>query len=282
VIARHRPEIVIHMAAQSLVRRSYAVPVDTFETNVMGTLNLLEAVRTSDVRVVIIVTSDKCYLSAGGRRHVEDDPKGGNDPYSMSKACAELVTDAYRHSFFSDRGPAVASVRAGNVIGGGDWSRDRLVADAMAAALDNRTLLVRNPDAVRPWQHVLSPLKGYLLLAERLWDDRSFASGWNFGPIEDDEKPVRDVLERIRQLWGEEFKWVEDEREQPAETSVLRLDSSRARQRIGWEPHWDLNGALARVVEWYQAYAAGADMRSVALDQIRAYEGVRASSVGAS
>jgi CDP-glucose 4,6-dehydratase len=278
-IVRHRPEIVIHMAAQSLVRRSYSVPVATVETNVMGTLNLLEAVRTSDVRVVINVTSDKCYLNTGARRHTEDDPKGGSDPYSVSKACAELITGAYRQSFLLDRGPAVASVRAGNVIGGGDWSPDRLVGDAMTAALDGRPLLVRNPDAIRPWQHVLNPLEGYLLLAERLWVDRSFASGWNFGPTEDDEKPVRDVVERIGQLWGLGFTWVLDEREHPAETPVLRLDSSRARQRLGWEPRWDLDHAITRVVEWYQAYAAGADMRTVALDQIRAFEGTPVTSV---
>jgi CDP-glucose 4,6-dehydratase len=281
VIASQRPEIVIHMAAQSLVRRSYSAPIETVETNVIGTAKVLEAVRTGDVRVVINVTSDKCYLNTGARRHAEDDPKGGDDPYSASKACAELVTDAYRQSFFTETGPAVASVRAGNVIGGGDWSRDRLVTDAMTAALDGRPLFVRNPDAVRPWQHVLNPLEGYLLLAERLWDDRSFAAGWNFGPAESDEKPVRYLVERIAALWGEGFVWKIDKGEQPPETPVLRLDSSRARERLEWEPRWDLERAIGGVVEWYQAYAAGADMRDVVLEQIRAFEGMAASPVAA-
>jgi CDP-glucose 4,6-dehydratase len=281
VIGSQRPEIVIHMAAQSLVRRSYSAPVETFETNVIGTANVLEAVRTGGVRVVINVTSDKCYLNTGARRHSEDDPKGGDDPYSASKACAELVTNAYRQSFFTEAGPAVASARAGNVIGGGDWSPDRLVTDAMTAALEGRPLFVRNPDAVRPWQHVLNPLEGYLLLAERLWGDRSFAAGWNFGPAEDDEKPVHYLVERIAALWGEGFVWKIDTGEQPPETPVLRLDSSRARERLEWEPRWDLERAIGSVVEWYQAYAAGADMRDVVLEQIRAFEGIAASPVTA-
>ena len=281
LIARQRPEIVIHMAAQSLVRRSYSAPVETFETNVIGTVNVLEAVRRSDVRVVINVTSDKCYLNTGPRPHSEDDPKGGGDPYSASKACAELITDAYRQSFFSEGGPALASVRAGNVIGGGDWSRDRLVADAMTAALEGRLLFVRNPDAVRPWQHVLNPLEGYLSLAERLWADRSFADGWNFGPAEDDERPVQYLVERIAALWGDGFAWRVDKGENPPETPVLRLDSSRARERLRWEPRWDLERAIRSVVEWYHAYAAGADMRDVVLEQIRAFEGMAASPITA-
>lgn len=275
VVARHRPEVVVHMAAQSLVRQSYREPVETFETNVIGTVNLLEAARTRGVRVVVNVTSDKCYVDTGSRPHREGDPKGGSDPYSASKACAEIVSDAYRTAFFANQGPALASVRAGNVIGGGDWGEDRLVRDIMAAALEHRPVLVRNPDAVRPWQHVLNPLEGYLLLAERLWNDRTWADGWNFGPDEADERPVRAVVERIAELWGDGLAWVQDERKQPQETDVLRLDSSRARERLGWVPRWDLERALESVVTWYRAYQAGEDMRVVVLDQIRTFESER-------
>lgn len=274
-VARHRPEVVLHMAAQPVVRQSYREPVVTFETNVIGTVNILEAARTGGVRVVINVTSDKCYVDTGSRPHREGDPKGGSDPYSASKACAEIVNDAYRTSFFANQGPALASVRAGNVIGGGDWGEDRLVGDIMAAALEHRPVLVRNPDAVRPWQHVLNPLEGYLLLAERLWDDRSWADGWNFGPDEADERPVRAVVERIAELWGEGLAWVQDERKHPHETDVLRLDSSRARERLGWVPRWDLDQAIESVVTWYRAYQAGEDMRMIVLDQIRAFESGR-------
>jgi CDP-glucose 4,6-dehydratase len=275
VVARHRPEVVVHMAAQPLVRQSYREPVETFETNVIGTVNILEAARTGGVRVVINVTSDKCYVDTGSRPHREGDPKGGSDPYSASKACAEIVNDAYRTAFFANEGPALASVRAGNVIGGGDWGEDRLVGDIMTAALEHRPVLVRNPDAVRPWQHVLNPLEGYLLLAERLWNDRTWADGWNFGPEEADERPVRAVVERMAELWGDGLAWVRDEREQPQETDVLRLDSSRARERLGWAPRWDLEQALESIVTWYRAYQAGEDMRVVVLDQIRTFESER-------
>jgi CDP-glucose 4,6-dehydratase len=275
VVARHRPEVVVHMAAQPLVRQSYREPVETFETNVIGTVNVLEAARTGGVRVVVNVTSDKCYVDTGSRPHREGDPKGGSDPYSASKACAEIISDAYRTAFFASQGPALASVRAGNVIGGGDWGEDRLVSDIMAAALEHRPVLVRNPDAVRPWQHVLNPLEGYLLLAERLWNDRTWADGWNFGPDEADERPVRAVVERIAELWGDELAWVQDERKQPQETDVLRLDSSRARERLGWVPRWDLEQAIESVVTWYRAYQAGEDMRAVVLDQIRTFESER-------
>jgi CDP-glucose 4,6-dehydratase len=278
VVERYSPEVIVHMAAQSLVRWSYREPVETFETNVLGTVNVLEAARAGDVRVVVNVTSDKCYLNTGLVPYREEDPKGGSDPYSASKACAEIVSEAYRSAFFANEGPALASVRAGNVIGGGDWADDRLVGDIMTAALERRPVLVRNPDAVRPWQHVLNPLEGYLLLAERLWNDRSFAGGWNFGPAEEDEKPVRAVVERIAELWGDGLGWVQDERDQPQETHVLRLDSSRARERLGWAPGWDLEQAIESVVGWYRGYQAGDDMQVVVLDQIRAYEAARSTS----
>jgi CDP-glucose 4,6-dehydratase len=278
VVEQHRPEIIVHMAAQSLVRRSYSQPVETFETNVLGTVNVIEAAREADVRVVVNVTSDKCYLDTGSAPHREDDPKGGSDPYSASKACAEIVSDAYRTAFLEDQGPALASVRAGNVIGGGDWGEDRLVGDVMAAALERRPVLLRNPDAVRPWQHVLNPLEGYLLLAERLWNDRSFVGGWNFGPDEADERPVRAVVARIAELWGDGLGWVHDERKQPQERHVLRLDSSRARERLGWAPRWDLDQAIRSVVDWYRAYQGGEEVRVVVLAQIKAYEAEQSSS----
>ena len=281
VVERHRPEVVVHMAAQPFVRRSYREPVATFETNVLGTVNVLEAARGADVGIVVNVTSDKCYLDTGSVPHREGDPKGGSDPYSASKACAEIVSDAYRTAFFANEGPALASARAGNVIGGGDWGEDRLVGDVMTAALERRPVLLRNPDAVRPWQHVLNPLEGYLLLAERLWNDRSLVGGWNFGPDETDERPVRAVVARIAELWGDGFAWVQDERKQPHERRVLRLDSSRARERLGWAPRWDLEKAIESVVDWYRAYQAGEDMRVVVLEQIKAYQAERSTSSSA-
>jgi CDP-glucose 4,6-dehydratase len=277
-VARTRPEIVFHLAAQPLVRRSYEEPVETYATNVMGTVNLLEAVRQSGhTRVVVNVTTDKCYENRGwewGYREYE--PKGGSDPYSSSKACSELVTDAYRSSFFgaADDGasPAVASARAGNVIGGGDWAADRLVPDFMRAALEGRTLNVRNPDAVRPWQHVLNPLSGYLLLAESLWRSDENATGWNFGPEEQDARPVRWIADRLVEMWGEGLTWELEGRPQPAEAQYLKLDSSRARARLAWAPRWDLEEALRRTVEWFRAYRDGGDVREVSLRQVAEHQ----------
>jgi CDP-glucose 4,6-dehydratase len=281
-LAEHRPAVVIHMAAQPLVRRSFREPVETYETNVLGTVHVLEAVRTTPgVKLLINVTSDKCYEEQGdGRRpYREDDAKGGRDPYSNSKGCAELVTAAYRESFFSG-GPtgseetAVASVRAGNVIGGGDWAEDRLVPDIMRSVLEGRSVLIRNPDAVRPWQHVLNPLSGYLLLGQKLWEEPSFAEGWNFGPDESDVRPVRWLVDRVRSLWGNGLTWEEDPSgAQPPEASYLQLDSSKARERLGWRPGWNLDQALEGLVRWYREYQAGADMREVALNEIRAFAG---------
>jgi CDP-glucose 4,6-dehydratase len=270
-----RPDLVLHLAAQPLVRQSYAEPVETYSTNVMGTVNVLEAVRLAgSVRAVVAVTSDKCYENREwdwGYR--EDEPLGGRDPYSSSKACAELVIAGYRSSFFNVPGsPAVASARAGNVIGGGDWGADRLVPDLMRAAFGNTPARVRNPEAVRPWQHVLNPLSGYLILAQSLWNSRAFADGWNFGPADGEVRPVGWIVDRITAMWGPGLRWELDPTEQPHEAHSLRLDSARARTRLGWRPHWDLEHALRATVDWYRAYRDGADMQALTLAQIKAYQ----------
>jgi CDP-glucose 4,6-dehydratase len=273
-VAAAEPEIVIHMAAQSLVRRSFLEPRETYEINVMGTVNVLDALRRNEagVRVLLNVTSDKCYENREwewGYREAE--PMGGRDPYSSSKGCAELVTDAFRRSFFSDRdGLRLASVRAGNVIGGGDWGADRLIPDIMRAALAGEEVRVRNPNSIRPWQHVVNPLSGYLVLAQALWDSPEHAAGWNFGPADEDARSVGWIVERMRALWPGELRWTSDGGPHPHEASYLKLDSSRARARLGWRPPVDLDAALVSIVEWYQALREGADMRAVTLDQIEA------------
>jgi CDP-glucose 4,6-dehydratase len=266
-----QPEIVIHMAAQALVRRSFAEPLKTYETNVLGTVNLLEAVRTCEgVRAVVVVTSDKCYEPGEPERgHREGDQLGGHDPYSSSKAAAELATGAYRRSFFADPGGArVATARAGNVIGGGDWGEDRLVPDIVRAVLAGEALRLRNPGAVRPWQHVLCPLGGYLLLAQALCDSPRYACAWNFGPSAGDARTVEWVVERFSELWPGGVRWERDPGEHPRETSYLRLDSTRAREQLGWTPPLGLSAALGATVEWYEAWHGGRDLREVTLAQI--------------
>jgi len=273
VISRHRPEIVFHLAAQSLVRPSYSDPVTTYATNVMGTVNLLEAVRHADsVRAVVNVTSDKCYENREWFwPYRENDPLGGYDPYSSSKGCAELVTSAYRNSFFK-QGVALASARAGNVIGGGDWAQDRLVPDIMSALIEGRPLTIRNPDAIRPWQHVLEPLNGYLMLAERLWaQGQEFAEAWNFGPGSEDARPVSWVVDRLYNVWGRGPDWERDRSVQPHEAGVLKLDSSKARTRMRWRPRLNLDTTLEWVAAWYQAHGAGLDMRRITENQIADY-----------
>ena len=273
-VASARPEIVFHMAAQPLVRRSFREPRETYETNVMGTVNVLEAVRAADaVRVAIVVTSDKCYDNREqGRPFAEQDPMGGHDPYSSSKGCAELVVDAYRRSFFTGDGATrLASGRAGNVIGGGDWGEDRLIPDVMRAALSGETIPIRNPDAVRPWQHVLNPVGGYLRLAEALWEDPAQAGGWNFGPAPGDARAVRWITERLNELWPAELHFELDLGPHPHEARLLALDSSKARERLGWAPPWDLDEALARTVAWYRELQADSDMRAVSLAQIASF-----------
>ncbi|HEY3960398.1 MAG TPA: GDP-mannose 4,6-dehydratase [Solirubrobacteraceae bacterium] len=302
-----RPEVVLHLAAQPLVRRSLRDPVLTYAVNVLGTVNLLEAVRLhgEQVRSVVVVTSDKCYANPShgpghdgaaiastreqgdddgklgapgplsGRQFVEGDPLGGHDPYSSSKACAELVTAAYRSSFFSSSdAPRVASARAGNVIGGGDWGEDRLIADVVRAVDAGKPVTVRNPTAVRPWQHVLNPLGGYLLLAQELALARDvararvLARAWNFGPRAADARPVGWILEQLGALWHGALQWELDAAENPPEAAHLELDSSAAETELGWQPAWSLEDGLERVVTWHEAHRRGEDMRRISREQI--------------
>jgi CDP-glucose 4,6-dehydratase len=270
-LRRAAPEVVIHMAAQPLVRRSYREPRATFEVNVMGTVNVLDAARRSgSVRVVVCVTSDKCYENIGSSRpYREGDPLGGHDPYSASKGAAEIAVGAYRRSFFSSPdAPRVASARAGNVFGGGDWGEDRLIPDVMRCALGGRELRVRNPGAIRPWQHVLCPLGGYLLLVQALWQDAAHAGAWNFGPDERDARPVGWVVQRLAELWPGPLSWSTDDGPHPHEAQRLQLDSTRAREQLAWQPAMSLEDGLAATVEWHACMGEGADMRTVTLGQI--------------
>jgi CDP-glucose 4,6-dehydratase len=280
VFEQTRPEIVFHMAAQPLVLYSYEQPVETYATNVMGTVNVLEAARqVGGVRAFVNITSDKCYENREwiwGYR--ENDPMGGYDPYSSSKGCAELVTSAYRQSFFNpadyDRhGLALASVRTGNVIGGGDWARNRLVPDVLHAFSMGEKVTLRSPNAVRPWQHVLEPLSGYLMLAERLWTDGpAYSDSWNFGPAEKDARSVQWIVERLAMFWGQEAQWALDAGTFPHEANYLKLDCSKAASRLRWQPALDLEQALEWIVAWHRAYLAGDDLRACSLSQIEAYQ----------
>jgi CDP-glucose 4,6-dehydratase len=274
-VAETAPEIVLHMAAQALVRPSYTDPVGTYATNVMGTVHVLDAARRQGgLRAAIVVTSDKCYENTGSLSgYCESDPMGGHDPYSSSKGCAELVTWAFRRSFFTGAAAAkVATARAGNVIGGGDWAADRIVPDAIRAFGRSEVLRVRNPGAVRPWQHVLDPVIAYLLLAERLAGEggEAYAEGWNFGPAAASEVPVRRIVDGLTGLWGDGARWEHDGGEHPHEAAYLKLDCTKAASRIGWRPAIDLGRALRLTVAWYRALEGGADMREVTLGQIGA------------
>ena len=269
------PDIVLHLAAQSLVQRSYLEPVSTIETNVMGTVHVLEALRrTTSVRCAVIVTSDKCYQNREWLwAYREDEQLGGVDPYSSSKACAELVTSAWRHSFLrGDGGVAVASARAGNVIGGGDWAKNRLIPDCVHALSAGGQIRIRNPAAVRPWQHVLEPLSGYLLLAERLWrDGASVAEAWNFGPAPGDMVPVSDIADQVVALWGDGAAWTTVAAEQGHEAGLLAVDATKARARLGWHPRLTLPEALAWTINWYKRYAEGVPAATLVLDDIARY-----------
>lgn len=277
VIKDNNPEIVFHMAAQSLVLKSYDDPLETFETNVMGTVNLLEIVRQcNDIKVVIVVTSDKCYENQGeDKAYSEADPLGGSDPYSASKACAEHVTKAYCSSFFNkpDSKTFVASVRAGNVIGGGDFAPNRLVPDVVRAVLGLEPLVIRNRDAVRPWQHVLEPLHGYILLAERMWKEgEKYTGPWNFGPDESDIKTVKWICEKFTELWGKKIEIKTDSKFKFYESQLLKLDSSKARTELAWKPVWNIEEALVKTVEWYKAYSTKENMLEATVSQIKEYE----------
>jgi len=273
------PEIVIHMAAQPLVRDSYKIPVETYAINVMGTVNLLESVRNcKSVRAVVNVTTDKCYENrewVWGYR--ENEAMGGHDPYSNSKGCAELVTAAYRSSYFNptsyeDHGVALASARAGNVIGGGDWATDRLIPDCVRALLRGEKIAIRNPHAIRPWQHVLEPLSGYMFLAQKLYEEGArFATGWNFGPDDNDAKPVEWIVRRMCADWGEGAAYEIDRGEHPHEAHYLKLDCSKAKAELGWHPRWNLDTAIDRSIEWARAYQQNRNLRDICLQQIEEY-----------
>lgn len=275
-----RPEIVIHLAAQPIVRDSYKFPLATYEINVIGTANLLEAVRAcGSVKAVVNVTTDKCYENRERRRgYREDEALGGYDPYSSSKACSELVTAAYRQSFFNpsdyrNHGVAVASARAGNVIGGGDWGNDRLIPDCVRAVLGGGKVFVRNPGAVRPWQFVLEPLGGYLLLAMNLYRKGPLYSGaWNFGPDDRDAKPVEWLIRKFCSSWGEGASYEVDKGRHPHEANYLRLDCSKAKRELGWVPRWDLDMTMEQIVRWTKVYAAGGDVKAECLKQIGEFQ----------
>lgn len=274
-----RPEIVFHLAAQPLVRESYRTPVDTYATNVMGTVNVLESVRhCPGVRALVVVTSDKCYENrewVWGYR--EGEPMGGHDPYSSSKGCAEIVTSAYRSSYFppgeyARHGVAVASARAGNVIGGGDWAADRLIPDCLNAVMKGERILIRNPVAIRPWQHVFEPLGGYLLLAGKLYESGPvFGGGWNFGPEDSDARPVEWIVRELCRRWGHKPGYVIDGGEHPHEARYLKLDCSKARMALNWAPRWNLDAALDRIVEWTRVYYRGGDLEDISSRHLREF-----------
>ncbi len=278
-LQKNQPEIVMHMAAQSLVRPSYENPLETYSTNVMGTVHLLEAIRqTKSVKSVVIVTSDKCYENREWEwGYRENETLGGYDPYSSSKACAEIVTSALRNSFFNlkdypQHGVAIASARAGNVIGGGDWSKDRLIPDILQSFIQKKPAIIRNPKAIRPWQHVLEPLSGYLELAQKLYQEGPrFAEAWNFGPSDEEAKPVSWLADQLTILWGKQASWKQDASSQPHEAHSLKLDSSKAKIKLGWRPKWKINQSLEATTDWYRRYFEQEDMKKFTLHQINQY-----------
>ena len=278
-IDRIKPEIIIHMAAQPLVRASYKDPIETYSTNVMGTVNLFEAIRqTKGVKVVINVTTDKCYENREWHwGYRETEPMGGYDPYSNSKGCSELVTSSFRNSFFNPKeydkhGVVLASARAGNVIGGGDWAEDRLFPDFIRAITKGEELLIRSPYAIRPWQHVLEPLNGYLTLAAKLYEEGTrYADAWNFGPDDNDAQNVEWITKKICQLWGEIASYQIDTNPQPHEANYLKLDCSKAKAELHWYPKWNINKALESIVEWNKAWLTGINVRQICFDQINDY-----------
>jgi len=276
---KHKPEIVFHLAAQPLVRQSYLDPVETYETNVMGTLNILEGIRSIDsVIAAIMVTSDKCYQNFDLMNgYSENDPMGGYDPYSSSKGAAELLIASYRNSYFAEsqfqeHQTSIASVRAGNVIGGGDWAKDRLIPDILRCFQESISVQIRYPNAIRPWQHVLEPLAGYLKLAEHLGNyENNFAEAWNFGPIEDDVKPVKWIVDKISEFWDGEANWIYDNNVHPHEESYLKLNCDKAFNKLNWEPKWSLETSLIKIIEWHRLEQNGINCNELCLTQINEY-----------
>jgi len=277
-IKTFNPEILIHMAAQPLVRFSYREPIETYMTNVIGTANVLESARgCKNLKAIISVTTDKCYENKEWEwGYRENEPMGGSDPYSSSKGCAELVTAAYRNSYFNTSDtPFLASGRAGNVIGGGDWAQDRLVPDILRAFEKNIPVIIRNPLSTRPWQHVLEPLSGYLVLAEQLYNQNSdFAEGWNFGPTDNDCKSVGWILDKMVEKWGLGASWELDKNNNPHEAGYLKLDCSKAAMKLGWYPKWHLEQSLDKIINWHQNWLAGKNMQEQCLKEIKAYQSV--------
>ncbi|MDD8001559.1 MULTISPECIES: CDP-glucose 4,6-dehydratase [Bacillus cereus group] len=274
-LKQHNPDILFHLAAQPFVTTSYKNPIQTFKTNVLGTVHVLEAVKhIESIRGIINVTSDKCYENdgSGNRPFVESDRLGGFDPYSASKACAELVATSYQKSFFRTNTQKLASVRAGNVIGGGDWAEDRLFPDIIRAYLQNDTLTIRNKNAIRPWQHVLDPLHGYILLAENLWTDAEYAEAWNFGPMNEPNRTVHDVIQSVIKLWNKQLTIISPTTNTPYESPVLTLDSTKAANKLGWTPKLSTDDSIAWTVDWYKKYASGENMESFTRQQIDAFK----------
>ncbi|WP_270343506.1 CDP-glucose 4,6-dehydratase [Bacillus mobilis] len=274
-LQQHNPDILFHLAAQPIVTISYKNPIETFKTNVLGTVHVLEAAKHIDsIRSIINVTSDKCYENdgSGNQAFVETDRLGGFDPYSASKACAELVATSYQKSFFRTHTQKLASVRAGNVIGGGDWAEDRLFPDVIRAYLQDGTLNIRNKHAIRPWQHVLDPLHGYILLAEKLWKDAEYAAAWNFGPMNEPNRTVHDVVQSIMKLWNRPLTILSPHTNTPYESPILTLNSTKAINKLGWTPKLSTDHSIAWTVDWYKKYASGENMESFTRQQIDAFK----------
>jgi len=272
-MTKFSPDILIHMAAQPLVRYSYDAPIETYEVNIIGTAKVLEVARScANLKAIVNITTDKCYENDGrSEGYKEDDKMGGYDPYSSSKGCAEIVASAYRRSFLQEQGMGLASVRAGNVIGGGDWADDRLIPDILRSFEKNEPVIIRNPKATRPWQHVLEPLSGYLVLAQKMYRDQNkYAEGWNFGPNEQDVKSVDWILNKMIAKWPNS-SWELDSSSNPHEANFLQLDISKAESKLGWKPIWELSHTLEKIIDWHQAWINKEDMQTVCLSEIKAY-----------
>ena len=272
-MTKFSPDILIHMAAQPLVRYSYDAPIETYEVNVIGTAKVLEVARSCpNLKAIVNITTDKCYENdERAEGYKEDDPMGGYDPYSSSKGCAELVASSYRRSFLQDQGVGLASVRAGNVIGGGDWADDRLIPDILRSFENGSPVVIRNPKATRPWQHVLEPLSGYLILTQGLYEEqKKYAEGWNFGPNEQDVKPVDWILDKMILKWPNS-SWKLDSNSSPHEAGFLKLDISKAKSKLGWSPVWGLSQTLEKIISWHQAWLNKEDMQVICLTEIKEY-----------